>query len=144
MKVKEESEKLARNSTFKKLRSWHPVSLLHGKYMGISGSSDRFYFFVLQNYCGQWLQSWNEKTLAPWKDSYDQRRQRIKKQRHHFATMLLVQSVGLQRVGHDLATQQWQQTRHGKIKKKQQNQNTEILIGMALNYKLLLETLMYL
>ena len=53
MKVKEESEKLARNSTFKKLRSWHPVSLLHGKYMGISGSSDRFYFFVLQNYCGQ-------------------------------------------------------------------------------------------
>ena len=53
MKVKEESGKLAKNSTFKKLRSWHPVSLLHGKYMRISGSSDRFYFFVLQNYCGQ-------------------------------------------------------------------------------------------
>ena len=29
MKVKEESGKA--NSTFKKLRSWHPVLLLHGK-----------------------------------------------------------------------------------------------------------------
>ena len=31
MKVKEESEKLAKNSTFRKLRSWHPVPSLHGK-----------------------------------------------------------------------------------------------------------------
>ena len=31
MKVKEESDKLAWNSTFKKLRSWHLVPLLHGK-----------------------------------------------------------------------------------------------------------------
>ena len=31
MKVKEESEKLAYNSTFKKLRLWHPVPLVHGK-----------------------------------------------------------------------------------------------------------------
>ena len=31
MKVKEESEKLAQNSTFRKLRSWHPVPSLHGK-----------------------------------------------------------------------------------------------------------------
>ena len=31
MKVKEESEKLAWNSAFKKLRSWHPVPLLPGK-----------------------------------------------------------------------------------------------------------------
>ena len=31
MKVKEESEKLASNSTFRKLRSWHPVPSLHGK-----------------------------------------------------------------------------------------------------------------
>ena len=31
MKVKEESEKLAKSSTFKKLRSWHPVPSLHGK-----------------------------------------------------------------------------------------------------------------
>ena len=31
MKVKEESEKLAQNSTFRKLRSWHPVLSFHGK-----------------------------------------------------------------------------------------------------------------
>ena len=31
MKVKEESEKLALISTFRKRRSWHPVPSLHGK-----------------------------------------------------------------------------------------------------------------
>ena len=31
MKVKEESEKLAQNSTFRRLRSWHLVPSLHGK-----------------------------------------------------------------------------------------------------------------
>ena len=31
MKVKEESEKAGLNSTFRKLRSWHLVPLLHGK-----------------------------------------------------------------------------------------------------------------
>ena len=31
MKVKEESEKVDLNSTFRKLRSWHLVPLLHGK-----------------------------------------------------------------------------------------------------------------
>ena len=31
LKVKEESEKLAKNSTFRKLRPWHLVPSLHGK-----------------------------------------------------------------------------------------------------------------
>ena len=31
MKVKEESEKLASSSTFRKRRSWHPVPSLHGE-----------------------------------------------------------------------------------------------------------------
>ena len=35
--------------------------------------------------CRWWLQPWNWKTLAPWKKSYDQSRQHIKKQRHYFA-----------------------------------------------------------
>ena len=34
LKVKEESEKLGLNSTFRKLRSWHLAPLLHGKEMG--------------------------------------------------------------------------------------------------------------
>ena len=31
MKVKEESENVGLTSTFRKLRSWHPVPSLHGK-----------------------------------------------------------------------------------------------------------------
>ena len=31
MKVKEESEKVGLNSTFRKRRSWHPFPSLHGK-----------------------------------------------------------------------------------------------------------------
>ena len=43
------------------------------------------YFWGLQNHCRWWLQPWNSKTLAPWKKSYYQPRQHIKKQRHYFA-----------------------------------------------------------
>ena len=44
-----------------------------------------FYFGGLQNHCRWWLQPWNYNTLAPWKKSYDQSRQHIKKQRHYLA-----------------------------------------------------------
>ena len=37
-------KKLAYNSTFRKLRSWHLVPSLHGKWWGNNGSSDRIYF----------------------------------------------------------------------------------------------------
>ena len=33
---------------------------------------ERLYFSGLQNHCRWWLQSGNEKTLDPWKKSYDQ------------------------------------------------------------------------
>ena len=49
------------------------------------GNSDRLYFLGLQNHCRWWLQPWNEKMLTPWKESYDQPRQHIKKQRYYFA-----------------------------------------------------------
>ena len=42
-------------------------------------------FGGLQNHCRWWLQPWNEKMLTPWKESYDQSRKHIKKQRHYFA-----------------------------------------------------------
>ena len=45
----------------------------------------KFYFLGLQNHCKWWLQPWNWKTLAPWKESYDKPRKHIKKQRNHFA-----------------------------------------------------------
>ena len=43
------------------------------------------YVFGLQNHCRWWLQQWNLKMLTPWKESYDQPRQHVKKQRHYFA-----------------------------------------------------------
>ena len=51
---------------------------------GNYGNSDRLPFLGLQNHCRWWLQPWNKKMLAPWKKSYDQPRQHIKKQRHYF------------------------------------------------------------
>ena len=52
---------------------------------GNSRNSERLYFGGLQNPCKWWLQPWNWKMLAPWKKSYDQPRQHIKKQRYYFA-----------------------------------------------------------
>ena len=36
---------------------------------GNNGNSERFYLGGLQNHCRWWLQTWNEKTLTPWKKS---------------------------------------------------------------------------
>ena len=52
MKVKEESEKVGLSSTFRKLRSWHPVPSLHGKWMGKIVKTVTDYFLGLQNHCG--------------------------------------------------------------------------------------------
>ena len=43
------------------------------------------YFLGLQNHPRWWLQPRSSNMLAPWKKSYDQHRQHIKKQRHYFA-----------------------------------------------------------
>ena len=44
-------------------------------------NSGWLYFWGLQNHCKWWLRPWNKKVLTPWKKSYDQPRQQIKKQR---------------------------------------------------------------
>ena len=51
-----------------------------------SRNSGRLYFLGFQNHCRWWLQPWNKKMLTPWKKSYDQPRQDMKKQRHYFAS----------------------------------------------------------
>ena len=62
---------------------------------GNNANSDILYFFRLQNHCLWWLQLGNYKMLAPWKKSYDQPREHIKKQRHYFANKgLSSQSCG--------------------------------------------------
>ena len=49
-----------------------------------NGNSDFIFLGSKITADGDW-KPWNEKTLVPWKKSYDQPRQHIKKQRHHFA-----------------------------------------------------------
>ena len=62
-------------------RNWKPWQILY-----IPG---------LQNHCGWWVQLWNEKVLAPWKESYDKHRQHSKRQRCYFANKCLYsQSYG--------------------------------------------------
>ena len=45
-----------------------------------SGNSVRLYFWGLQNHCMVIAAMKLKKTLTPWKESYDQHRQHIKKQ----------------------------------------------------------------
>ena len=53
------------------------------------------YLFGLPHHCRWWLQPWNAKMLAPWKESHDQPRQHIRKQRHYFANKVhLVKAYG--------------------------------------------------
>ena len=53
MMVKDESERAGLKLNIKKkLRSWCPVPLLHGKQKGKGGSSDRFPLLGLQNHYG--------------------------------------------------------------------------------------------
>jgi len=96
MKVKEESEKagLKLNIQKTKIMASGPINSwqINGEIME---NSDRFYFLGLQNHCRWWLQTWNQKTLAPLKKSYDKSRQYIKKQRHYFTNKgLFSQSYG--------------------------------------------------
>ena len=56
-----------------------------GNRWGNDANSERISFFGLRNHCRWWLQPWNYKMPAPWKKSYSQPRQHIKKQRHCFA-----------------------------------------------------------
>ena len=58
MKVKEKNEKVDLNSTFRKLRSWHPVPSMVNRCRN-SGNSDRLYYWGLRNHCRWWLQAWH-------------------------------------------------------------------------------------
>ena len=87
MKVKVESEKAGLKLNIQKTKT-----MASGPFT--SWQIDRktketvadFSFLGLQNHCRWWLQPWNYKMLTPWKESYDQSRQHIKKQRHYFAS----------------------------------------------------------
>ena len=82
MKVKEESEKVGLKLKIQKTKimSSSPISLWQ-----IDGETVVDFIFLGSKICRWWLQPWNLKTLTPWKESYDQPRQHVKKQRHYFA-----------------------------------------------------------
>ena len=85
MKVKEESEKIGLKLNIQKTKIMVSGPIASWQIKGETMETDRLYFWGFQNHCGWWLQPWNEKMFAPWKKSYDQPRQLIKKQRHYFA-----------------------------------------------------------
>ena len=83
MKVKEESEKLGL-----KLNIQITKIMASSPFISWQIDGEPVVDLILEppkDNCRWWLQPWNYKTLAPWKKSYDQPRQHIKKQRHHFA-----------------------------------------------------------
>ena len=86
MKVKEESARVGLRHSFQKTKIMASSPITSWQIDGEkNGNSNKFHFIGLQNHCRLWLQPWNWKMLAPWKKSYDQPRQHIKKQRHYFA-----------------------------------------------------------
>ena len=86
MKVKEGSEKVGLKLNIQKMKIMASGPITSWQIDGetVDRVAD-FYFSGLHNHCRWWLQPWNWKTLIPWKESYGQPRQHIKKQRHYFA-----------------------------------------------------------
>ena len=77
--VKEESKRKWPETQHSKIQdhgnwSHHFMANRRGK----SWSSDRVYFLGLQNHFRRWLQPWNWKTLASWKESYEKPSQLLK------------------------------------------------------------------
>ena len=86
MKVKEESEKICFKLNIQKTKIMASSPITSRQIDGETVETvTNFILGGLQNHCRWWLQPWNWKRLAPWKKSYDQPRQHIKKQRHYFA-----------------------------------------------------------
>ena len=96
IKVKEKSEKVGLKLNIKKskIMASGPITSWQIDGESVKTVAD-FIFGVLQNHCRWWLQPWNDKKLTPWKESYDQPRQHIKRQRQYFANKgLSSQSYG--------------------------------------------------
>ena len=85
MTVKEESEKVGLKLNIQKTKIMASCPITSWQIDGETVKTGRLYFLGLQNHCIWWLQPWNQNMLTPWKESYDQPRQHLKKQRHYFA-----------------------------------------------------------
>ena len=74
MKVKEESEKAGLKLNIQKTKVMASGPITSWQTNGGKRETVTDYFLGLQNHCRWWLQSWNEKMLAPWKKSHDKSR----------------------------------------------------------------------
>ena len=83
MKVKEESEKVGLKLNIQKMKIMASGPITSWQVDGENGQRLTL-LFGLQNHCRRWLQPGKLKMLTPWKESFEQPRLHIKKQRHYF------------------------------------------------------------
>ena len=81
MKVKEDSEKVGLKLNIQK-KSWHPVGPITS--WQINGETVADFIFLGSKITADGDCSHEIKTLTPWKESYEQPRQHIKKQRRYY------------------------------------------------------------
>ena len=94
-KVKEESEKAGLKLSIQKMKTMASGPITSWKIDGETMETMRDFIFLGPKITADGDCSHEIKTLAPWKKSYDQPRQHIKKQRHYFANKgLSSQSYG--------------------------------------------------
>ena len=85
MKVKEESEKVGSKLSIQKTKIMASGPITSWQIGGETMETVRGFIFRGSKITADGDCSREIKTLAPWKKSYDQPRQHIKKQRHYFA-----------------------------------------------------------
>ena len=86
MKVKEESEKVGLKLNFQKAKIMASGPITSWQIDGEAMETVRDFIFLGSKITADGDCSHEIKTLAPWKKSYDQPRQHIKKQRYYFAS----------------------------------------------------------
>ena len=85
MKVKEESEKVGLKLGIQKTKIMASGPIISWEIDGETVETVAYFIFGgLQNHCRRWWHPWNKTTLTPWKESYGQPREPIKKQRCYF------------------------------------------------------------
>ena len=84
MKVKEESENVGLKLNIQKTKIMASGLIIHGKQMGRQWKQCQTLFFWAPKSLQMVIAAIKLKD-TPWKESYDQPRQHIKKQRHYFA-----------------------------------------------------------
>ena len=85
MKVKEESEKVGLKLNIQKTKIMASGPITSWEIDGETMETVTGFIFLCSKITADGDCSHEIKTLAPWKESYDQPRQHIKRQRHYFA-----------------------------------------------------------